>query len=113
LVPAESALSAFDSLPPPLDDESLLEPPLDDESLLEPPLDSEPEPDPPLEPPLDSEPEPDPELESESDELRLGLEELPDRSLRAQPLPLKWTAGATIAFFIGPPQTGQAVGPSP
>jgi len=91
LVPAESAVSAFDSLPPPLDDES----------LLEPLLDSEPG------------PEPDPEFESESDELRLGLEELPDRSFRAQPPPLKWTAGATIAFFIGPPQTGQAVGPSP
>jgi hypothetical protein len=45
--------------------------------------------------------------------LRLGLDELPERSLRAQPLPLKWTAGATIAFFIGPPQTGQTVGPWP
>jgi hypothetical protein len=56
-----------------------------------------------------------PELESELDSeegVRLDLED-PARSLRAQPLPLKWTAGATIAFFIGPPQTGHADGPWP
>jgi hypothetical protein len=81
-VAAESAVSDFGSVPPLLDDESPLDPPVD------------------------------PEPESESDELRLGFAPLlPDRSLRAQPLPLKWTAGATIAFFIGPPQTGQTVGP--
>jgi hypothetical protein len=81
-VAAKFAGSAFGSVPPPLDDESPLDSPLD------------------------------PEPESESDELRLGFALLlPDRSLRAQPLPLKWTAGATIAFFIGPPHTGQVVGP--
>jgi hypothetical protein len=34
-----------------------------------------------------------------------------DRSLRAQPLPLKWTAGAARVRFMGPPQFGQIVGP--
>jgi hypothetical protein len=58
---------------------------------------------------LELEPEPDPE----SDEARLDLEEPPELSFRAQPLPLKWTAGATMAFFIGPPHTLQAEGPWP
>jgi hypothetical protein len=37
----------------------------------------------------------------------------PDRSLRAQPLPLKWTVGATMAFLIGPPHSRQVAGPWP
>jgi hypothetical protein len=36
-----------------------------------------------------------------------------DRSLRAQPLPLKWTAAAVMAFFIGPPHSVHVVGPCP
>jgi hypothetical protein len=41
-----------------------------------------------------------------------ALEPLAARSFLAQPLPLKCTAGAWRAFFIGPlPQTGQASGP--
>ena len=35
----------------------------------------------------------------------------PERSLRAQPLPLKWTAGATSAFLMSPPQLGHTDGP--
>jgi hypothetical protein len=35
------------------------------------------------------------------------------RSLRAQPEPLKCTAGGAKAFFIGEPQSGQADGPCP
>jgi hypothetical protein len=52
------------------------------------------------------------ELDAGSDEARLDLAD-PDHSLRAQPLPLKWTAEATIAFFIGPPHELQAEGPWP
>jgi hypothetical protein len=59
--------------------------------------------DPALEPP-----EP---LESES--LGLGLLGRPeDRSLRAQPVPLKWMASAEMALRIRAPHLGQA-GPSP
>jgi hypothetical protein len=36
----------------------------------------------------------------------------PDLSLRAQPVPLKWTAGAEKAFFSGPPHLGHSRGPS-
>lgn len=43
---------------------------------------------------------------------RVGLPVI-DRSFRAQPLPLKWTAGTAKAFFIGPPQSGQVDGPWP
>jgi hypothetical protein len=43
---------------------------------------------------------------------RSDLEPL-DRSLRAQPLPLKCTAAAATAFLIGPPQLVQTVGPCP
>jgi hypothetical protein len=32
-------------------------------------------------------------------------------SLRAQPLPLKWTAGGVNDRFIAPPQIAQTVGP--
>jgi hypothetical protein len=52
------------------------------------------------------------ELDPGSDEARFGLAD-PDRSLRAQPLPLKWTAEATIAFFIAPPHEVQVEGPWP
>jgi hypothetical protein len=56
---------------------------------------------------------PSPELAPASlDSARLGLAEL-DRSLRAQPLPLKWTAGAANARFIAPPHLGQFDGPWP
>jgi hypothetical protein len=34
-------------------------------------------------------------------------------SFFAQPLPLKWMAGAVSAFLITPPHTSQAVGPVP
>jgi hypothetical protein len=34
-------------------------------------------------------------------------------SLRAQPLPLKWTAGAANDFRMGLPQAGQTEGPAP
>jgi len=50
-------------------------------------------------------------VDSAGEVLAAGLLD-PDFSLRAQPLPLKWTAGATIAFFICPPHFGQADGPS-
>ena len=51
-------------------------------------------------------------LDPESRESGLaGL--LAPRSLRAQPVPLKWTAGAPIAFFIGEPHFGHAAGPWP
>jgi hypothetical protein len=46
------------------------------------------------------------------DAARPDLPEL-DRSLRAQPLPLKWTAGAENARFISPPHFGQVDGPWP
>jgi hypothetical protein len=53
------------------------------------------------------------ELDPESDGARFDLEEPPELSFRAQPLPLKWTAGATMAFFIGPPHTLHTEGPWP
>jgi hypothetical protein len=46
------------------------------------------------------------------DVARFGLP-VPDLSLRAQPLPLKWTAGAAKARLMGPPHCGQVVGPWP
>jgi hypothetical protein len=42
-----------------------------------------------------------------------ALPDLPDGSLRAQPLPLKCTAGAEMDFLIGPWQLGHSAGPSP
>jgi hypothetical protein len=42
---------------------------------------------------------------------RLDLEEVAF-SLRAQPVPLKWTAGTANVFFNGPPHLGQIDGPS-
>ena len=34
-------------------------------------------------------------------------------SFLAQPLPLKWIAGAVSCFFMAPPQNWQTLGPSP
>ena len=55
--------------------------------------------------------ESDPPGESES----FDLDEcpLPELSFRAQPVPLKWMAGAEKAFFIGPPQLAHSLGPWP
>ncbi len=50
-------------------------------------------------------------LASELDVLFAGLE--PERSLRAHPVPRKWTAGGAKTFFIWPPQFGHAAGPWP
>jgi hypothetical protein len=45
--------------------------------------------------------------------LELPEVEADRRSFLAQPEPLKWTAGAEIAFLTGPlPHSGQVVGPS-
>jgi hypothetical protein len=38
---------------------------------------------------------------------------LDPRSLRAQPLPLKWNVGGVNAFFMGAPHLGHSVGPWP
>jgi hypothetical protein len=63
-------------------------------------------------------PDPESALDAESpldgDSLLDALLDRPDDpSLRAQPVPLKWTAGAANAFFISPPQLGQVDGPWP
>jgi hypothetical protein len=60
---------------------------------------------------------PDPALEPpeplESDSFRAGLLGRPEeRSLRAQPVPLKWTASGPMALRMCAPHLGQA-GPSP
>jgi hypothetical protein len=54
----------------------------------------------------------DPDSEPTDSFALAGLEP-PERSLRAQPVPLKWTAGGEKAFFIAPPHSGQALGPWP
>jgi len=123
--------AGFDARLPLLPEPSDEEVPLEDESPdplepLGPPESPEPLDDdeveaasPPEAPSFEEDPELPLELELESEDAssRLGRDEpglaVARRSFLAQPVPLKWIAGAAKAFLMGPPpHSGQVVGSS-
>ena len=118
--------AGFDARLPPLPAPSEVDAPLDDPASAEPledvddvDVEDDEEVSPPEAPSFEDDPEPPLGLEFESEDESSRLErDVPGlavarRSFLAQPVPLKWMAGAANAFLIGPlPQSGQVVGSS-